>query len=67
MSKRNLLQYENMDAFTAKEGELLTVTSTLPSPGVASVKVPVSEEHPLGFDVFYNHPKSVQPIDDGRA
>lgn len=59
MSKRNLLQYENMEAFAAKEGELLTVTTT--TPGVASVKTPEKVE------VFYNNPKTVQPIDDGRV
>ena len=59
MSKRNLLQYENMDAFTAKEGELLTISSV--EPGVASVKTPDKVE------VFYNHPKSIQPIDDGMV
>ena len=53
MSKRNLLQYENMDAFTAKEGELLRVSTI--TPGVASVK---TEEK---IEVFYNTPKHVSP------
>lgn len=59
MSKRNLLQYENMEAFAAKEGELLTVSTI--APGVASVKTPEKVE------VFYNNPKTVQPIDNGRV
>lgn len=56
MSKRNLINYANMEAFSKKEGALLHVTTIVP--GVAFVKPGTEEEMP---QVFYNNPKFVNP------